>query len=85
MFKHKLPYIEFSLHAYLKEQGGEAFRYSCSIGNWQPIAYGDLVQNIVYGGEMRGGKVVIIRPCYDLSSNDYGDHWINVGYLYPII
>ena len=55
------------------------------MGGRHPIAHRNLMQDKVFRGEMCGTKVVLIRPSSDLSSSDYGDHWINHGYLYLII
>ena len=75
VFKHKVPQIEFSLHAYLEEPGGEALCYNYVMGSRYPIAHNDLVKNRLFGSEMWGGKVVLIRPCSDLFSS----YWETIG------
>ena len=60
MFEHKSTYVEFFLHADLKKQGGKILCDSYAMGGWQPITHGNLMQDGVSRGYMRGGEPRLI-------------------------
>ena len=78
VFKHQLAHIEFSLHIDLEKQGGKALCNPHSMSCQKLVAHCYFVRNGVSEGEIRGMKIVLIQPCFDLSSSDEGDHWINL-------
>ena len=85
VFKHQLTQIEFSFHADLENQGSKALYNPHVMSYRQPFSYYDLVKDRVFGGDMEGTKVVLLRPCFDFSFSDDGDYLIGLEYLYLII
>ena len=82
MFKHKLPQIKFSLHAYLEKKGGEALQYSYAMGSRQPIAHSDLIHDIVFGGERREEESKLKWPRSYLSPSYDRDHWVYIRHSF---
>ena len=69
-----LPRLNFFLHTYLEEQGGEALRYSCAVGSRKPIAHSNLVQDRVVRGEIKVEDLKLVYPRLDLFSNYNRDY-----------